>query len=336
MAPALAFRPAVSGRHFAERIRAAARRRGELISSSHTNAYRVFHAQADGVPDVTVDWFDGVAVCSLYSRWDESAEREWVDAVACELEARAVYLKRRPRQASRLAPRQVTSFAPQEPAFGQRVSEHTVLESDLCFRIRPAAGLAVGLYLDMRDTRRWLYREARSKVVLNCFAYTCAFAVYAREGGAKHVVNVDLSRGALDWGAENARLNGQPVERESYLCGDAFDWLRRLGKREERFDLIILDPPSFATSKRSRFSARRDWPRLAAASSLLVNHGGRLLACCNQASLSAARFEEMMRRGFERVSRRATLIARLCASPLDFPPLPGRSEALKVLAYELD
>jgi len=326
----------VSGRHFAERIRAAARRRGALISSSDTNAYRLLHAEADGVPGVTVDWFDGVAVCSLYSRWDDSAEREWVAALAGELQVRAVYLKRRPRQPSRSAPRMVTSFAPPQPVFGPQVSEHTVLESDLRFRIRPAEGLAVGLYLDMRDTRRWLYREARSQTVLNCFAYTCAFAVYAQAGGAERVVNVDLSRRALDWGAENARLNGQPVEPDSYLCGDAFDWLRRLRKRAERFDLMILDPPSFATSKRSMFSARRDWPRLAVAAAMLVKHGGRLLACCNQASLSAARFEEMIRRGFERVSRRATLIARLCASPLDFPPLPGRSEALKVLAYELD
>ena len=326
----------MSGGHFAGRIRAAARRRGALIASSHTNAYRVFHAEADGVPGVTVDWFDGVAVCSLYSHWDESAEREWVAALAGELEVRAVYLKRRPRQASRIAPRQIPSLAPEEPAFGQRVNEQTVVESDLRFRIRPAEGLAVGLYLDTRDTRRWLYLEARSRTVLNCFAYTCAFDVYARAGGAKRVVNVDLSRRALDWGGENARLNGQPVERENYLCGDAFDWLRRLGKRGERFDLIILDPPSFATSKRRMFSAGRDWPRLAAASSMLVNHGGRLLACCNQASLSPARFEETIRRAFERVSRRATLIARLCASPLDFPPLPGRGEALKVLAYELD
>ena len=307
-----------------------------MRESVHTNAYRVFHADADGVPGVTVDWFDGVCVVSLYVAWAQKAERECLEALAEELQPLAVYLKRRPRQASRIAKLDAQTVAPEQPAFGPPVGERVVLENRLRFLIRPAQGLASGLYLDMRDSRKWLRGEVRSRRVLNCFAYTCGFGICARAGGAERVVNVDLSRRALEWGQQNARLNGQTVAGEDYLCGEVFDWLRRFRKRQERFDFVVLDPPSFATAKGTKFTASSDWPRLVASASSLVERGGTLLACCNQASLALERFERMVQRGFETASRPPALVQRLGASKLDFPSLPAKRDSLKVLAYRLD
>lgn len=314
----------------------ASSKRAPLRESVHTNAYRAFHADADGVPGVTVDWFDGVCVVSLYVAWDEKTEREWLEGSAEELRPQAVYLKRRPRQASRIAKLDAQALAPERPAFGQPVAERTVLENGLRFLIRPAQGLASGLYLDMRDTRKWLRGEVQSGRVLNCFAYTCGFGICARAGGAERVVNVDLSRRALEWGQENARLNGQAVAGQDYLCGDVFDWLRRFRKRQEQFDFVVLDPPSFATAKGTQFTASSDWPRLIASASPIVERTGTVLACCNQASLPLERFERMVRRGFETASRPAALVQRLGASKLDFPSLPAKRDSLKVLAYRLD
>jgi 23S rRNA (cytosine1962-C5)-methyltransferase len=321
---------------FRQKLQRAARKRSPLRKSGHTNAYRLFHADADGIPGVTVDWFDGVAVASLYRAWGTDAEKAWVAALAAELECDAVYLKRRPREASRIPPESVEALAPEEPAWGRPVAERTILENGLRYRIQPAQGLAVGLYLDMRDARQWVREQSRSRRLLNCFAYTCAFGVCAKAGGADRVVNVDLSRRALDWGEQNARLNGQPVSKEDYVSGDVFDWLGRFRKRDQRFDLVVLDPPSFATSKGTRFSASSDWPRLIERATAVVDRGGSVLACCNQASLSVQRFENMVRRGFEKSSRGATLTRRLGASEIDFPSLPGAPSALKVLAYQLD
>ena len=199
-----------------------------------------------------------------------------------------------------------------------------------------AQGLASGLYLDMRDTRKWLRGEVQSGRVLNCFAYTCGFGICARAGGAERVVNVDLSRRALEWGQQNARLNGQAVAGQDYLCGDVLDWLRRFRKRQEQFDFVVLDPPSFATAKGTQFTASSDWPRLIASASSVVERTGIVLACCNQASLPLERFERMVRRGFETASQPAALVQRLGASKLDFPSLPAKRDSLKVLAYRLD
>jgi 23S rRNA (cytosine1962-C5)-methyltransferase len=320
---------------FRSALRYAIHRRAPLRESNNTNAYRIFHADADGVPGVTVDWFDGVGVVSLYVSWDERTEREWIEALA-QLQPLSVYLKRRPRQASRIAQLDAQALAPRQPAFGQPVAERIILENGLRFLIRPALGLASGLYLDMRDTRKWLRGEVRSRRVLNCFAYTCGFGVCARAGGADRVVNVDISLRALEWGQQNARLNGQAVAGEDYLCGDVFDWLRRFRKRQERFDFVVLDPPSFATAKGSKFTASSDWPRLISLASPVVDHAGTLLACCNQASLALERFERMLRRGFDTASRSATLVQQLGASKLDFPNLPAKRDSLKVLAYRLD
>ncbi len=321
---------------FRRKLRLAAERRSPLRKSGQTNAYRIFHADADGVPGVTVDWFDAVAVVSLYGAWDEDAEKAWMDSLLAELRPRSVYLKRRPRIASRLTPQAAQALAPEQPLFGPATSEKVIAENGLSYLVRPAQGLAVGLYLDMRDARRWIREQSRSRRVLNCFAYTCSFGICARAGGAERVVNVDLSRRALEWGEQNARLNSQAVSAEEYLAGDIFDWLGRLRKRKQSFDLAVLDPPSFATAKRSRFTATADWPRLIEATCAVVDQSGLLLACCNQTSISPARFERMVHRGFEGAARRARLVRRLRASNVDFPSLPGTPEALKILVYQLD
>src|SRR5207248_9319272 len=101
---------------------------------------------------------------------------------------------------------------------------------------------SVGLYLDAREVRAWVREHAAGKLALNCFSYTCGYAVAALAGGARRVVNVDISRRVLDWGAENAELNGQAVSRRDYIAGDVFEWLDRFAKKGEVFDLVILDP----------------------------------------------------------------------------------------------
>ncbi len=203
-------------------------------------------------------------------------------------------------------------LAPELPLYGERIDELVVRENGLSFLIRPPNGLSVGLYLDAREVRRWVREHAYGKSVLNTFAYTCGFGIAALAGGASRVVNVDVSRRVLDWGADNARLNGLgPMEN---LAGDAFDWLRRLAKKRQAFDLVILDPPSFATTKQSRFSAAADDGRLARAGSLLVAPGGALVCACNMASLSRAQFEAMVTAAVG-----SAVSERLGPSPIDFP-----------------
>ncbi|MBX5483255.1 MAG: class I SAM-dependent rRNA methyltransferase [Myxococcaceae bacterium] len=300
-----------------------------------TNAFRLVNARGDALPDVTVDLFDKVAVLSLYRDLPPDEEVRLAEAVRQTSGARAVYLKRRPREARVAANVAKSEVAPESPITGERVDELTVLENGVHFVIRPGQGLSVGLYLDMRDTRQWVREQIRGRTLLNTFAYTCGFGVYAHHGGAARAVNVDLSRRVLDWGEENLRRNGFLPDRRDHLAGDCFEWLKRLAKKGETFDVVVLDPPSFSTSRSGRFSAARDYPKLAAAAAPVVADGGWLVACCNLQQLSGARFEAMVQAGIAQAGRSARLIQRLGPSAIDFPSTSDEPPGLKVRVYEV-
>lgn len=283
-----------------------------------TDAFRWVNGEADGVPQVTVDGFGGVGVVSLYRDFTEKEEGDLREALVEAASPRALYLKRRPREARQSGVKQ-DELAPRAPWMGETVDELVARENGLSFRIRPPNGLSVGLYLDARELRRWVREQAQGKRLLNCFAYTCGFGVAACAGGASRAVNVDLSKRVLEWGKENAQLNGQTVDAADYVAGDVFEWLVRFRKRGESFDLVLLDPPSFATSKAGRFSAASDYARLVEAAAAVVAKDGMLLSCVNLSQLDRRRFEARVQEGIERSGRKGALLERLAPSPMDFP-----------------
>ncbi len=320
----------------AQRFREARARREPLLADPRTTAFRWVNGAPDGVPDVTVDSFSGLLVMGLYRDFSAAEEQALLEAAQEVWAPPGLYLKRRPREARVLANTAKEVLAPEVPALGQAVESLETLENGLRFLIRPAQGLSVGLYLDMREPRAWLLGQVRGLTVLNLFAYTCAFGVVATAGGARRVLNIDSSRRVLDWGEENARLNGQPVDRYDYVAGDCFDWLGRLAKKGEAFDVVIADPPSFSTTRHTRFSAGRDYPRLAEAAARVVAPGGRLVACCNLATLTAGRFEALVAEGVSRAGRQAARPGlELGPSTIDFPASPEDPPGLKVYVVPL-
>lgn len=310
----------------------ALRRRGPLREDGQTTVFRWLNGAGDGAPGLTLDLFGDVAVLSIYDALDPGPVAE---AAMQLLPLRAVYLKARPREAGTLPDEERALRAPSLPLRGQRVEAVDVRERGLVFRIRPGEGLAVGLYLDMREARCWVRAHAPGAAVLNCFAYTCGFGIAARAGGARRAVDIDLSRRSLGWGEENAALNAQSPPPTDRLVGDVFDWLRRLGKRAERFDGVVLDPPGFARGRAGTFSASRDWPRLVAQAAPLVAPGGWLLAACNVAAIPGRRFEAALAEGVRRAGRTAEEVARPGASEIDFPCPPGEEAPLKVRVLRL-
>jgi 23S rRNA (cytosine1962-C5)-methyltransferase len=323
--------------HGAERLRVhlrrAAERRAPLAASARTTAYRLVNGRADGIEGATVDIFGDVLVLALYA---DEEPGPLLDALVAERAPRAVYVKRRPRAASRLPPEALRERAPATPVHGAPVEAVDILEEGLTFRIRPAEGLAVGLYLDMRDTRTFVRTHAQGTTLLNCFSYTGGFAVAARAGGASSAVNVDTSKRALTWAAENAALNGQAPLAGEALRGDAFSWLRRLARGGHSFSTVVLDPPAFARGPSGPFSVARDTPALVARAAAVVAAQGLLVACCNQQSLSAERFLALVQRGLAESGRSGQPVARLGASPVDFPAVDGEPAGLKVEVLRLD
>jgi 23S rRNA (cytosine1962-C5)-methyltransferase len=310
------------------RLDAALARRVPLFQSAGTDSFRLLNRAADGFPQLAVDRFGPVLVAHLYDGLTAPAAEPTLRALAERVNAAAVYVKRRPAQASTLTEVERAALAPPAPLFGEPHEEVMALENGLTYAIRPAAGLSVGLFPDMRELRSWMRANAAGKTVLNCFAYTCGFGLAATAGGAARAVNIDVSRSALDWGQRNYELNGLTPEPSDFITGDVFDWLGRFARRGQQFDLVILDPPSYSTTRHSRFSVQRDYAALVAAAARLVTRGGWLLACANAAELTTIAFAKQLRAGLADSPAR---LARLEHEPaLDFPRAPGAEPYLKI------
>jgi 23S rRNA (cytosine1962-C5)-methyltransferase len=146
---------------------------------------------------------------------------------------------------------------------GRTSPQHTCVahEEGLCYEIDFLAGYSCGLFLDQRANRRTL-RASKVKSILNLFSYTCSFSVAGAAGGAQ-TLSIDLSKPALARGRRNFALNGLSLEGHRFIADDAFDVLPRLARRKEKFDAIVLDPPTFSRGRNGRlFRAERDFGRL--------------------------------------------------------------------------
>jgi 23S rRNA (cytosine1962-C5)-methyltransferase len=313
------------------RIAEAVRRRAVLAERTDLSAYRLFHGDAEGAPGLAVDRFANVAVIHADSRdvLDRSSDA-LQDALAAYA---ATYVKLHPPARSRLTAAEVSQLAPTEPRWGVPINDVSVVESSIRYLIRPGAGLSAGLFLDMREVRAWIRSTAVGRSVLNLFAYTCAFGVSATLGRAERVVNVDVSRSYLEWGQANYRLNDLVPDERDFIYGDAFDWLARFRRRETRFDLVVVDPPSFSSTP---FAVSRDYPRLVDAAARVVSRAGILVAATNHTGTSDRRFEGWLRAGLESAGRTGQVVQRWHEPEADFPVAPGQTPYLKVRALVLD
>ena len=209
---------------------------------------------------------------------------------------------------------------------------HIVTESPARFLVHMLRGQNHGLFLDMAEGRRWVrdfaadfkQREGRGARVLNLFAYTCAFSVAALQGGAAHVTNLDMARGALATGQQNHRLNGLPLSSASFLAHDLFNSWAKL-TRGGPYDLIIADPPSY---QKGSFVATKDYARLLRRLPTLLAPGGHALLCLNAPELSMEFLQGL-------VSEHAPSLefVECVANPAVFADV-NRERGLKVTAYE--
>lgn len=319
------------------RMREAAMRRYGLARDPSTSAFRIVNDAGDQLPGVTVDVYGDYLVVALLG--DEAiAAREAILDAAHRLGPKGVYVKLRPKHASRIVDTRRDEVAPSKAARGDDAPEPlTVRELGLPFEVRLGDGLSTGIFLDQRDNRRRI-RELASRLgsgatVLNLFAYTGAFTVAAVAGGARASTSVDVSRAALAWARRNLDAVGADAAKHELVEADVLAWLgAQKGRRI--YELILLDPPSFSTTKRSRWSAESDYRALAARCLELLAPGGRLLACTNHRGISRLKLRRDLHEA-ARDAKREVVQMKDGSDPTDFPAPPGQECHLKSLLMTL-
>jgi 23S rRNA (cytosine1962-C5)-methyltransferase len=286
----------MQGVRFSEAFAHAVSRRERLSAAGQTNAYRLFDGAGDGVAGIYVDRYGPAAVLSVYddSRWGSDAVTEAAQGVLEVLRAggvESVYVKPYARDRSRLggqAPDECTSPVPR--AGTPQPEAITVEEYGAHYEVRLYDGFSMGLFLEHRDHRRAL-AERRAARVLNLFAYTCGFSVPLVASGA-HVTNVDVSARYLAWGKRNHALNDLPEDRVRYRRMDAAAYLAYAARHaDERFDLVIIDPPTFGAGSARRgvkpWKAIVDYPNVIRAAVRVLAPGGAIFAATNARELAA-------------------------------------------------
>ncbi len=182
------------------------------------------------------------------------------------------------------------------------VQKKVIVENNLKFEIHLGEGLHTGLFLDQRENRNWIGSHAKNKRVLNLFSYTGSFSVAALAAGAREVVSVDLSKNYLDWLKRNVELNGLKVEAAPVWPRDVFDYLQFAHKKNEKFDLIILDPPTFSRHRKQVFSTEKDLKNLVSQTAHLLSPAGNLFLSINTLKLSRVDFEEEVKEALKETS----------------------------------
>lgn len=306
-------------------------------SAAETTAYRLVNGAGDGLPGITLDRYGDSLVLNCYDPQlepDAPTLKLLVETLGQVWPEMPVYGKFRPRQASTLA-RSEEIVAPERPLRGNPLPETTIRETGLEYLIRPGEGLSPGLFLDMREVRSRLAALVAGKTVLNCFAFTGAFGLVAAKNGASRAVNLDAGAKALEWAKQNYRLNGLVPDDYDFVTGDVFDWLNRFARRGQTFDAVILDPPSFSTVKKSRWSAEKDYGELASLAARSVASGGLLVACANHAGLPRRNFRQMVTGALDAAGRPFEILGYYHEPELDFPRPAGTEGYLKVLFLRL-
>lgn len=288
--------------------------RAELQGNEHTTAYREINGAADGFPGWFVDRYDQW----LFVQHDPNYERGPLPSLH-DGKTAGVYYFATERDRSITGSKKGIKPALLE---GKVAPEMIPVKENGIIYHANFEDLSTGIFLDQRDQRSWLSRFCTSETrVLNCFSHCGAFSVAAATAGAE-TVSLDLDKKWLDRVKPQLEANGIESDKHDCIYGDCFDWLRRLGKRGDKFDIVIVDPPSTSVGKKKkRWSARNDYDELVSLAAPLVKEGGLLWTTTNSQQIHPIKFARMCKKGLDYAGIPNAKLERVAAMPSDFPSI---------------
>ncbi len=283
----------------------------ESILSGVTNAYRIVNGEGDFLPGLIVDRYNEFLVCQFFTAGMDFFKPLIIDSLSSLLTVQGIFEKSEGR---------VRDEEGIEPSVGVLAGEPppetiSIEENGFKFVVDTRRGQKTGFFLDQRDNRAFLSTIAREKKILNCFAYSGAFSVYALAGGAKEVVSLDSSRPALELAERNLALNGFEIGGSELLKGDAFAYLKEC---DTNFEIIVLDPPSLARKRGDVGAATGGYKFLNLHALRHVRPGGFLLTFSCSQHLSIDLFQKVVFGAAVDTGRKVTVLKRL-GQPIDHP-----------------
>ena len=289
-------------------FRQAKEKRSAYYQDDLTTAFRLFNQEGDGFGGLTVDLYGDYAVFSWYNSYVYQIRQTISEAFRQVFpEVLGAYEKIRFKG---LDYESAHVYGQEAPDF------FTVMENGILYQVFMNDGLMTGIFLDQHEVRGSLVDGlAMGKSLLNMFSYTAAFSVAAAMGGASHTTSVDLAKRSRELSEAHFQANGISTDDHRFIVMDVFEYFKYAKRKGLTYDVIVLDPPSFARNKKQTFSVAKDYHKLISKSLEILNPGGIIIASTNAANVSSQKFTEQIDKGF---AGRSYQILNKYGLPADF------------------
>ncbi|WP_281975773.1 class I SAM-dependent rRNA methyltransferase [Halobacillus litoralis] len=288
---------------FAKRVREAVEKRAKFYATEDTTAFRVFNGAGDGIGGLTIEFFAGFYVVNWYSEGIYSFREEIYQALNDTADPRGVYEKLRFDKNGQ--------YVDQDDYVSGEKGEFPLIvsENGMSYAVDLNDGAMSGIFLDQRNVRKALRdRYSEGKTVLNTFSYTGAFSVSAALGGATETTSVDLAKRSLPKTIEQFAVNGIDYESQDIKVMNVFDYFRYAERHALKFDVVVLDPPSFARTKKKTFSTSKDYTKLVKNTLKITSDGGLIVASTNTASFNMKKFKTFIDKAFKEMDKRYEIV----------------------------
>ncbi|KGR91330.1 50S rRNA methyltransferase [Ureibacillus massiliensis 4400831 = CIP 108448 = CCUG 49529] len=293
----------IDKKFFVKKISAAVEKRANFFASEDTTAFRVFNGEGDGIGGLTIDFFNGFYMVSWYSEGIYSFREDIYSALNEVVNTRGVYEKLRFYTNGQ--------YVNQDDYVSGEKGEFPliILENGMNYAVHLNDDAMTGIFLDQRNVRKALRdKYSEGKTVLNTFSYTGAFSVAAALGGAVGTTSVDLAKRSLPKTIEQFAVNGIDYESQDIKVMNVFDYFSYAARHHLKFDVIVLDSPSFARTKKMTFSTAKDYPKLLKDALKIINDDGVIIASTNNDSFNMKKFKSFIEKAFKEENRRYKIL----------------------------
>lgn len=315
---------------FESKIKSALHKRKQFYKSSDTTAFRVVNGEGDGLGGLIIDYYDGYYVVSWYSEGIYTFRDEIIAALQKVANFKGIYEKKRFDTKGKY-------IEGDDFVAGERGEFPLVVkENGVNFAVYLNDGAMVGVFLDQRNVRKQIRdKYAKGRTVLNMFSYTGAFSVFAALGGASKTTSVDLANRSLSKTIEQFSVNEVDYEAQDIIVEDVFLYFKYAAKKKMKFDMVVLDPPSFARSKKYTFSAVKDYKNLLKETIAITENNGIIVASTNCSAFDMKKFKGFIDTAFKEMNGKYKILEEH-SLPEDFRTIDQFKEGdyLKVVFIE--